>query len=250
MHRLPLTPLVARIGALPPSAARYLVRVLRLRVGDEFEAFDPRAGVRAKGAVTSIDRDQVIVAIDQVQPSERDASPLVLVQGHPKGDKLGDIVRDATELGATAIVTALCARSIARPQGDKLVARERRLAAIADEAARQCGRARAPTVLSPMPWDDAVETTKSLAAHGFVLWERATTPLIDDLTALARSTDELARGVAFFVGPEGGLTDDEVSIADRAGFPARSLGSTILRTETAATAVLGAFRVVTARARA
>src|SRR2546430_7107294 len=108
MHRLPMQPLVPGVVALPASSARYLVRVLRSKVGDSFEAFDPRAGVVAKGAIVSIARggEEVQVAIDDVVPVDAREPPLVLVQGYPKGDKLGDVVRDATELGATTIIPA------------------------------------------------------------------------------------------------------------------------------------------------
>ena len=241
MHRVPLTPLVAGAFVLPEAAARYLVRVLRLREGDDFEAFDPRAGVVAKGAVLSIDRDVVQVVLDEVSPVSLGEPALVLVQGYPKGDKLGDVVRDATELGATIVIPAIAARSVARPDEKKAAARGERLSAIADEAARQCGRVRAPTVLAPMPWSDAIATAKAVAARGAVLWEEATTPLGRELAMLITHARD---GVAFFIGPEGGLERDEVMQAETAGFPARSLGKTILRTETAATAVLGAFRVL------
>jgi len=181
MHRVPLTPLVTGAFVLPEAAARYLVRVLRLREGDGFEAFDPRAGVVAKGAVLSIDRDVVQVVLDDVSPVSLGEPALVLVQGYPKGDKLGDIVRDATELGATIVIPAIAARSVARPDEKKAASRAERLAAIADEAARQCQRVRAPTVLAPMPWPDAVATAKGLAMRGAVLWEEAITPLGDEL---------------------------------------------------------------------
>lgn len=241
MHRVPLTPLVAGAFVLPEAAARYLVRVLRLREGDGFEAFDPRAGVVAQGAVLSIDRDVVQVVLDEVSPVSLGEPALVLVQGYPKGDKLADVVRDATELGVTIVIPAIAARSVARPDEKKAASRSERLGAVADEAARQCGRLRAPTVLAPMPWSDAIATAKAVATRGAVLWEQATMPLGRDLVAMASHARE---GIAFFIGPEGGLERDEVVQAEQAGFPARSLGKIILRTETAATAVLGAFRVL------
>ncbi len=243
MHRLPLDELTPGTRELPPSSARYFARVLRLRVGDVFEAFEPRTGRKSQGRVLAVERELVRVELGLPSAAQPEA-PLVLVQGNPKGDKLGDIVRDATELGATLIIPALCARSVARPGEDKLASRAERLGLIADEAARQCGRARAPTVMALMPWADAIETARKAAARGAVLWEEATVPLGDELSEM---TSRAAEGVAFFIGPEGGLSRDEVAIAESAGFPARSLGTTILRTETAATAVLGAYRVLAGR---
>jgi len=238
MRRLPLTGVLEGTRTLPPDSARYVARVLRMRVGEELEVFDPRAGVAAFARITRVQGDDVELAIAAPR-AELAARPLVLVQGYPKGDKLGDIVRDATELGATLVVPAICERSIARPDAGKSAAKAERLSTIAAEAARQCGRARAPEIAPPMPLAEALELARVHAAKGFVLWERATVPLGPELSSLDPS-----RGVAFVIGPEGGLADAEVQRAESLGFVTRSLGPIVLRTETAATAVLGAFRIL------
>lgn len=236
MRRLPLGGLAEGVRALPADSARYVARVLRMRAGDALEVFDPSAGLVARAVIQRAQDDHVELAIEapRAQPEER---PLVLVQGYPKGDKLGDVVRDATELGATLVIPAICERSVARPDAGKGQAKAERLATIAAEAARQCGRARAPEIAPPMPLADALALARTHVAVGFVLWERATVPLGPELA-------DLPRGASFVIGPEGGLSDAEVSRAESLGYLVRSLGSIILRTETAATAVLGAYRIV------
>jgi 16S rRNA (uracil1498-N3)-methyltransferase len=236
MRRLPLTSLQAGTRALPPHSAHYLVKVLRAREGDPIEVFDPHTGATAAARVITTGTS-VMIAIETVR-AEPAAPPLVLIQGYPKGDKLSDIVRDATELGATLIVPAICERSVARPDAAKADARAERLATVAAEAARQCGRARAPEIAPPMALADALALAREHTTNRFVLWERATTPI--ELLSLDR-----ADGAAFAIGPEGGLTDAEVAMAEALGFTARSLGPTILRTETAATAILGAYTITT-----
>ncbi|MGZ5968109.1 MAG: RsmE family RNA methyltransferase [Polyangiales bacterium] len=230
MRRLPLGGLTAGPRTLDASSSRYLARVLRLRAGDRFEAFDPRAGTVSDAKVLEVTRD-VLVELGPVR-AEAPEEPLILVQGYPKGDKLADIVRDATELGATLIIPAICARSVARPDESKAASRAERLANVAAEAARQCGRARAPEIAAPMPLADALDIARAQAAHRYLLWEKATDRLV-----FGKSEG----GTAFVIGPEGGLTDLE---AKAEGFEVCSLGSTVLRTETAATAVLGAYRVL------
>jgi 16S rRNA (uracil1498-N3)-methyltransferase len=84
-----------------------------------------------------------------------------------------------------------------------------------------------------MPFAEALEVARALTECRYLLWEKATDRLV-----LGKSEG----GTAFVVGPEGGLTDLEVQQAE--GFTVCSLGTTILRTETAATAVLGAYRVL------
>lgn len=238
MRRLPLADLTEGPRTLPPEAARYVARVLRMRAGDVLEAFDPRAGAVAEARVVRAQGDEVEIAITTVR-AEPPQPPLVLVQGYPKGDKLGDVVRDATELGATLVVPAICARSVARPDASKGGAKAERLATIAAEAARQCGRTRAPDIAPPMALADALDLAAAHAAHRFVLWERATLPLGPELSRV-----DPRAGAAFVIGPEGGLTDEEVDRAESLGFLTRSLGPIVLRTETAATAVLGAYRVL------
>lgn len=236
MRRLPLSSLEPGSRTLPAPSAHYVARVLRVRVGEAVEVFDPKAGTTATARVTSIGAD-VVITIEAVRDGE-ESEPLVLLQGYPKGDKLGDIVRDATELGATLIVPTICARSIARPEAGS--AKGERWAAIAAEAARQSGRARGVEITPPVGLADALAIAREHAPNGFTLYEKATTPLGPDLLS-ARG------GVAFLIGPEGGLTEDEVTSAERAGFVTRSLGAGVLRTETAATAVLGAYRICSTR---
>jgi 16S rRNA (uracil1498-N3)-methyltransferase len=236
VRRLPLPGLTEGARTLPLDAGRYVARVLRLRAGEPLEVFEPRAGLVASARITRVHGDEVDVAVAAPR-AEPPLRPLVLVQGYPKGDKLGDIVRDATELGATLIVPAVCERSVARPDASKSQSKAERLATIAAEAARQCGRARAPEIAPPMPLGDALALARAHVAVGFVLWERATIPLGP---ALAAAAD----GAAFVVGPEGGLSDAEVERARELGYEAHSLGAIVLRTETAATAVLGAYRVL------
>lgn len=235
MRRLPLADLKEGSRALPPDSARYVARVLRMRAGEAVEVFDPTAGLTARAVIQRVHEDLVELSIEapRAEPEER---PLVLVQGYPKGDKLGDVVRDATELGATLVIPAICERSVARPDAGKSQAKADRLATIAAEAARQCGRTRAPEIAPPMPLADALALARTHVEAGFVLWERATIPLGPELAGLS--------GASFVIGPEGGLSEAEVARAESLGFRVRSLGPIVLRTETAATAVLGAYRIV------
>jgi 16S rRNA (uracil1498-N3)-methyltransferase len=231
MRRLPLSDLQEGPRALDAPSSRYVGRVLRARVGEVFEVFDPRSGHVAHASVESI-ADVVNVYIRDVR-REIPESPLILVQGYPKGDKLADIVRDATELGATMVIPAICTRSVARPDEKKSAAKVDRLMHVAAEAARQSGRSRAPEIAPPMSWSDALDVARAHTTYRYVLWEKASERLV---------IHPSREGTSFVIGPEGGLTDEEVASAH--GFTICSLGKTILRTETAATAVLGAFRVL------
>jgi len=238
--RAAVTELAPGTRTLSRDASHYLCRVLRLREGDRFVAFDPQARVEADAVVDHAAGDAATVTIEALRPAAVIALRRVaLVYGLAKGEKVDAVVRDASELGATHVFVAQCARSVARADGDRAAAKVERWRRISEEAARQAGRADPPLVEGVLPWASALERAAAVTDARFCLWENATSPLG------AMLQEPLARkeAIAFAIGPEGGLTAAEVEAAAQAGFREASLGRFILRTETAPAAVLGALRV-------
>jgi 16S rRNA (uracil1498-N3)-methyltransferase len=226
---------------LDAASARYVAGVLRLRAGDRFVAFDPARGIEADATVVRVDDAGVVACFEAPRAARLTADvPVAWIQGLPKGDKPDAIVRDVTELGATLFVAAATERAVVRLDAARAAQRRERWERIAREAARQSGRGDAPRVAPPCTWREALALVPSDIAR-FCLYERATAPLAPPLLAAL----EARQGLAFAVGPEGGLTDDEVAAARDAGWVVTSLGPFILRTETVAAAVLGAVRVWT-----
>jgi 16S rRNA (uracil1498-N3)-methyltransferase len=246
--RAPIEGLAEGERVLPREASRYLCRVLRLAEGDRFIAFDPSARVEADVTVVVASADAARVHVDAVRaPAVVAEAELVLVYAFSKGDKVDAVVRDATELGATAIVVAQTERSIAKAKSDAERASSKldRWRRIAIEAARQCGRADPPRIEGIVPWSDALERASACEGR-FCLDPRAAAPLggaLDEVVAPERRAS-----LAFAIGPEGGLTSDEIEIAIGKGWLPASLGPFVLRTETVAAAVLGALRVLAGRA--
>jgi 16S rRNA (uracil1498-N3)-methyltransferase len=238
--RAPVPGLASGDTRLDASVSRYLSRVLRLRAGDTFVAFDPATGREADVLVRGVNAGAVSVTFGPArEPEARSASVRVTwVQGLPKATKCDAIVRDATELGVARIVIAATRRAVVKLDAARAQARQGRWTRIAWEAARQCGRSEAPAVEAPLPWHEALDLAANAEAR-FCLWERAEEPLSPALSdALSR-----ARSIAFACGPEGGLEDDEAQAALERGWTLASLGPLILRTETVAAAVLGAVRI-------
>ncbi|MFT3767931.1 MAG: RsmE family RNA methyltransferase [Minicystis sp.] len=226
--RVPVEQLAAGDHPLPPEAAAYVARVHRLVAGDRVVVFDPDRALEADAEIADVGKRAVIVRVGEPRPARRPARAITLIQGIGKGDKMDAIVRDATELGATRIVPALCDRSVARPDATR-AARWRRIAV---EAARQCGRGDVPVIAPPTPFADAVRTAEGAC---FCLDPHADRALGDALGSTL--------AVTFAVGPEGGLADGELVAAEQAGFVRASLGPFVLRTETVCAAVLGALLV-------
>lgn len=252
--RLPF-PGLAGLGAgahpLPEAARHHLVTVLRARPGAKVLVFDPDAGVEAAGVLASAGGDVLLEAPQDARApsgaSAGDARPLLWLHGLPKAKKADALVQDATELGATEVHLFRAARSVVALDGERAEKRAQRLAAIAEDAARQCGRARAPTVRVHDGLDAALAALPE-ATRLFVLVPGAAHPLGP---ALAEALAAPRTPLAFVVGPEGGLTDEEIARAlvggTAASAPAAvSFGETVLRTETVPAAVLGAVRALVA----
>jgi 16S rRNA (uracil1498-N3)-methyltransferase len=235
------------LGGLAPGerrvegdAAHYVVRVLRLRRGDRFVAFDPATGEEADAEVMHEDGGPyVLLRLGAPRAGAlRAPRPVAWLQALPKGDKCDAIVRDATELGATRFLVAASRRSVVRLNAARSQSRLARWTRIAQEAARQCGRSDAPAVELAASWDEALAAVTPDHAR-FCLWEGAAVPIAPELLGAI----ERGASLAFACGPEGGLEEEEVAAAAALGWRTVSLGARRLRTETVAAAVLGGVAV-------
>ncbi|MDH5527682.1 MAG: 16S rRNA (uracil(1498)-N(3))-methyltransferase [Nitrospirota bacterium] len=207
---------------------RHLAGSLRLRVGETVRLVDGDRLLEVRVEVA--DRHQLVARVigDTLLPQE--AVDVTLAMGVPKGKKLDEVVRHATELGACRIVPVYTRRSV--PAVKERTARDERLAAIALEAAQQSGRSRVPTVDAPVSLEAFILHSIRETTHGVVLWEReAGVPLADALPGPGVA-------ITLFVGPEGGLAEEEVNQLTDAGFVRAHLGPFTLRAETAALAAV------------
>jgi 16S rRNA (uracil1498-N3)-methyltransferase len=239
MIRAPISDLAPGERRIEGAVAHYLSRVLRLRAGDAFVAFDPATAREADATTVWAEHDAVTVRFGPLREGASRASrDLTWIQGLAKADKCDAVVRDATELGVTRIRVAVTRRSVVKLDRDRAAERQSRWARVAQQAARQCGRSDVPRVDLPCAWPEALAGVPEGAAC-FCLWEEATEPLAPTLL------EALGRGapIAFACGPEGGLEAREVEDAASRGWRGVSLGPLRLRTETVAAAVLGAVRV-------
>lgn len=208
--------------ALAPELAHYVSKVLRLGEGAALRLYDG-AGAVADAEVTQADKRSVTVRVGPVEVHPRPTPALVLLQAVGKGDKMDQVVRQATELGVQRVVPVHTERAVARQE--KRVERWR---TIADDAVRVAAHPHRPVVDEVTPLATALATPPGL---GLVLALDAAEPLKDRLQG---SPDR----VTVLVGPEGGLTSAEVAAAREAGFVAAHLGPRTLRTETAGPAVM------------
>lgn len=221
--------------SLEGEGFKHLAKVLRLRVGDKVELFDGE-GRAYLGEIQEIGRDRAWISrVTLLAKQGESPLALCLLQGLPKGEKMEWILQKNTELGVEAFWPLLLQRCVVRLETDKKREHKlERLEKVVQEAARQCGRQVVPRVLPPVGLKEALREIGP-ADRLLVPWEEGGRPLAEVLNEMGPPRE----GGRLFVliGPEGGLTREEVQVAQGQGGQVVTLGPRILRTETAGMAV-------------
>ncbi|MFO1317403.1 MAG: 16S rRNA (uracil(1498)-N(3))-methyltransferase [Burkholderiales bacterium] len=218
--------------ALPDADAHHVLRVLRLAVGQPVTLFTGAGGEFA-ATLARAGRHGASVRLDAFAPVERESSIAVtLVQAITATDTFDGIVRHATELGVRAIQPVVSHHGFRFPSAERGARRLEHWRQIAIAACEQCGRNRVPVVRDVEALNDWLHA-RPPARMGIVPDPAASA----GMAALAAPASELD----VLVGPEGGLSSDEVARAARAGMTPVRMGPRILRAETAALAALAAI---------
>jgi 16S rRNA (uracil1498-N3)-methyltransferase len=214
---------------LDGAEGRHAATVRRTRVGEQLLVAD-LTGRTAVTTVEAVDGASLELVVTRVAEEPPPDPRFVLVQALAKGDRDEQAVEAATEYGVDEVVPWQAARSIVQWRGERGAKARRKWESTAVAAAKQSRRARVPVVAD-------VVTTRSLAeraagaAATYLLHEEATTPLAAQVLP--------DRGdVLLVVGPEGGVTPEEVASLEAVGAVAVRLGPTVLRSSSAGPAAL------------
>jgi 16S rRNA (uracil1498-N3)-methyltransferase len=212
---------------LPPAVGVHLAKVLRVQSGDELVVFTGD-GSEYAASVQSVRGNRVAVAIGEARALDRE-SPLAvtLVQCMARGDRMDVIVQKATELGVARIIPVQSRRSVVRLDAAQAESKAAHWRAIVVSACEQCGRNRLPVVEAPRRLLDYLGTLPAGGAR-----------LLLEARADTRRAAPIGGEVTVAIGPEGGLDEEEIEAFRLAGFQTTRLGPRVLRTETAAIAVL------------
>ena len=215
---------------LPEAAAHHAARVLRLSAGDSVVLFDGSGG-EYEARLEMPGRGRVLAETGERRDFERE-SPLAvtLLQAVSSRERMDFTIQKAVELGVAAIHPVYSERSIVRLSGEREAKKLAHWRRIAVAACEQCGRNRIPEIAAPVALDRyrAAGDSKILLAP-----------------SAAQRLADLARGpLVLAAGPEGGFSEQEEALLQRAGFTAVRLGPRVLRTETAALAALAALNAL------
>jgi 16S rRNA (uracil1498-N3)-methyltransferase len=209
-------------AVLSGAEAHHLLHVMRAACGSAVTLFDG-TGWEFEAVVESAKRTEVELSIVARQLVDREAATaLTLGVALPKGDRQKWLVEKATELGVARLVPLETQRGVVQP-GENAFERLRRAVI---EASKQCGRNRLMEISAPQAWEEF------LAANYHVAWRLVAQPgeKLQSWTAQEAS-------IVAAVGPEGGITEDEIALAGSLGWQMIGLGPRTLRIETAAIAL-------------
>jgi 16S rRNA (uracil1498-N3)-methyltransferase len=218
---------------LGASAAAHVGRVLRLGSGAQLTLFDGTGGeylatiVESRGTALRV-RLGEHRAIERESPLE-----ITLAQGVPRGERMDWVVQKATELGVAALVPLLTERSVVKLDARQAEKRREHWRGVVIAACEQCGRNRLPEILSPAPFSEWLATARA----GVRL-------VLDSTASCGLHSIGTVPAVTLLIGPEGGLSPAERSLAIETGFMPVRMGPRVLRTETAAIAALSALQVL------
>jgi 16S rRNA (uracil1498-N3)-methyltransferase len=217
--------------SLSGDEARHAV-VRRIRGGEKVALTDG-AGTTATCTVLAADRSELTATVDTVATSDPEMPRVVVVQAVPKGDRGELAVEMLTEVGVDVIVPWAAARSVPVWRGDKKVKALARWRSTAREAAKQARRSWFPEVADPVTTAEVVDLLRD-ASVPVVLHEAASGPLAD-LPVPGRGE------IVIVVGPEGGISDEELAAFATVGAEPVRMGTSVLRTSTAGVAATAAL---------
>ena len=203
------------------AALRYLTGSLRLKSDTLLIAFDGEGHEQVACLLHSATGAK-LVAKGNVTTGLI-GTPLTLIYGLPKGDKLDLVARQLCELGLAELALWNASRSVMKWTPSKVERKLQRLERVTQEAARQCGRADQLVITSP----DSLTNLIDRYAH--IPYRLFLDPHVDE-----QWPEALSLPCVLLVGPEGGISPEEIEVLQSAGWTGVALNTPVLRTETAA----------------
>lgn len=227
-----------QIVALSKEQVHYVLTVLRLKNQHPVEVFNG-LDQQAQGTLIVTGRRSADLCIETVNhPTVESPLNTLLVQGISRGDRMDTSIQKAVELGVTQIQPVFSERCDVKLNEDKFEKRRLQWQQIAISACEQSGRCRVPEILPIKTYQTWVSELDATTAFGLVMDPYAQSSL------QTLSQPAIETPIYLLVGPEGGLTTEEISQAVEKGLTAIQLGPRILRTETAGPAILAGLQIL------
>jgi 16S rRNA (uracil1498-N3)-methyltransferase len=227
---IPTTGVVSITG----REARHICSVLRMKRADTLAIMDGKGNL-FEASIEKLHSKEVKVRISKsITPALSSPIEISLGLAVIKSHSMDYLIQKVTELGISSITPFYSERTVTKLRRDQLTNKMDRWTEIMKSACKQCGRPILPNLKPPSPFPELTKKTPAKKTLKIILWEDEDKT---DLKKVLRSTSPVSHILAI-VGPEGGFTQSEINLAREAGFQTISLGSSILRTETAAVSLV------------
>lgn len=214
---------------LDEGESRHITRVLRLEPGAEVELLDGEGGLY-RACIETVTKRVKVNIVDVLPDDSTDRVPVTVVQGHLKGKKLELVIQKCTELGVSSMDlfwSSRCQGKLDDIRGGKKLERYQR---IVESACKQCYRPDLMGLREAVDFYQLLDLYENKPGRlKLLFWEEERTTSLRDISFNEDEVSELM----VLLGPEGGLTEQEVQAARDAGWHSVSLGKRILRAETA-----------------
>lgn len=224
----------------------YLSRVLRLQEGDTFPGID-HTGQKYTLTIVEKENETCTVSVQPEGPSPQgmpnfDTLPhprITLFQCIPKGKKMDLIIRQAVEAGVTGLYPVESEYTVPKVHSEKRSSKQQRWKRIVEEAVQQSGSSIITVIYDSIPLEDIPRTWNCTEKRrGFIFYEK---PL--EKNSLHDYLSDSPHEIGIVIGPEGGLSSQEVDLLTGSGFNLVYLGKNVLRTETAALYAVAAVTI-------
>lgn len=214
--------------AVTGEDVKHITQVLRMRPGEKLRV-STATGESFLCEITALDKTQVDLCVLEEMPSTELQQKIYLFQAIPKGDRMETVIEKAVELGVYEIIPVEMKYCVVKLDEKKKAARLKRYQAIAESAAKQSKRSIIPQIHSVMTYAEAVAYTRQCDVN-FVPYECK-----DGMRATEEGLKKVkdAESISIMIGPEGGFAEEEIAMVEKE-MDVISLGSRILRTDTAA----------------
>lgn len=215
------------------SEAHHMLNVMKIKPGSEIEVFDGK-GHSSSGIVERTGKKSLVVAVGNLVSDSRELNiSLSMGVALPKGDRCRFLAEKLTELGVSCLVPLLTSRTTVKAGSGTL----EKLRRYVIEASKQCGRNTLMQIHPETRLVEFIEQQRQSESRIILHPDCGNTLCADDLL--------VASSMAACIGPEGGWTDAELDMFIKAGWQPRTMGSRILRSETAAIAIAAIFSSLT-----
>lgn len=218
---------------LTPEESHHLITVNRCGRGDPVTAFDGRGHEWLTECIDP-SKSTVVLRVKESRPAKPRSHEITLAQSLPKGTVMDDIVRQATEIGASHIVPLSSERTQVHLEGDRADKKIEKWRTAAIEAAKQCGNPWLPELTPIQSFAAFIPLAKDYELKLIASLHGGATTLKKALAGYRAKHGQAPRKVLWLVGPEGDFSSTEMTAAITAGFQPITLGPLVLRSDTAA----------------